>query len=212
MEDTVGNFLCPPFIPEIFAQVAAGPADNRQFVAVLVMAARAFPLVVIVEDDFAVKAAFVAVVELGIEFAVSNMVVNILDHGQDGRDIMRHIGDFGVADAAARRFVFEISFEGELVEDVDRFADVDVIAVGVVIFVSDVGNGAETSLIDLAEAVSQVFCRRTVEGKADIRFFLPLLDVGVEVVHDAHGKFPAFRRRVRAVLGQYRRFVHADVA
>lgn len=85
MEDTVIDFLCPPFIPEIFAQVAAGPADNRQFVAVLIMTARAFPLVVVVEDDFAVKTAFVAVVELGIEFAVGNMVVNILDHGKNSR-------------------------------------------------------------------------------------------------------------------------------
>lgn len=127
-------------------------------------------------------------------------------------DIMGHIGDFGVADAAARRFVFKIGFEGEFIEDVDRFADVDVIAVGVVIFVCNVGNGAETSLIDLAETVGQVFSRRTVEGKADVRFLLPLLDMGVEVVHDAHGKFPAFRRRMRAVFGQHRRFVHADVA
>lgn len=101
MEDTVGNFLCPPFIPEIFAQVAAGPADNRQFVAVLVMAARAFPLVVIVEDDFAVKAAFMAVVQFGIEFAVRDVVVDVLDHGQDSRDIMGNVEDFGIADAAA---------------------------------------------------------------------------------------------------------------
>ena len=36
--------------------------------------------------------------------------------------------------------------------------------------------------------------------------------MGVEVVHDAHGEFPAFRRRVRAVLGQHRRFIDTDIA
>jgi hypothetical protein len=212
MEDAVLDFLRPPFVPEIFTQIAAGPADDGQFVAVFVVAARAFPFVVVVEDDFAVKAAFMAVVQFGIEFAVRDVVVDVLDHGQDGRDIMGHVGDFGIADAAACRFVFKVGFKGELVEDVDRFADVDVIAVGIVAFVGDVGDGAEAGLVDFAEEVGQVFCRRTVEGEADVRFLPPLLNVGVEVVHDAHGEFPAFRRRVRAVLGQYRRFVDADVA
>ena len=211
MEDAVLNFLRPPFVPEIFTQIAAGTADDGQFVAVFIMAARTFPFVVVVEDDFTVKATFMAVIELGIEFAVRDVVVDVLDHGQDSRDIMGHVGDFSIADAAACRFIFKIGFKGELIEDVDRFADIDVVAVGVIALVGDIGNGAEAGLVDLAEEIGQVFCRRAVEGEADIRFFSPLLDVGVEVVHDAHGEFPAFRRRVRAVLGQHRRFIDTDI-
>ena len=83
MEDAVLNFLRPPFVPEIFTQIAAGTADDGQFVAVFIMAARTFPFIIIVEDDFTVKATFMAVIELGIKFAVRDVVVDILDHGQD---------------------------------------------------------------------------------------------------------------------------------
>ena len=211
MEDAVLDFLRPPFVPEIFTQIATGPADDRQFVAVFIMAARTFPFVVVVEDDFAIETTFMAVIELGIEFAICDVVVDVLDHGQDSRDIVGHVGNFSIADAAACRFVFKVRFKRELIEDVDRFADVDMVTVSVIAFVGDVRNGAEAGLVDFAEEIGQVFCRRTVEGKADVRFFLPFLDMGIQIVHDAHSEFPAFRRRMRAVLGQHRRFIDTDI-
>ena len=212
MQDAVLNFLRSPFVPEVFAQIAAGPPDDRQLGTIPVVAARAFPFVVAIEDDFPVKAAFVAVIQLRVEFSVGNAVVNILDHRQDGGNVMDHVRDFCIADAAPCRFIFKFRFKGKFFEDIDGLADVDVVAVRVVPLVGHVLDDTEAGRIDFAEAVRQVFRRRAVQGKADVRLFLPPLDVGVEFVHNAVGKPLSFRSRMGAALREKRRFVYADIS
>ena len=49
-------------VPEVFAQVAAGTAGYVHQVMVFVAAVRAFPFQIVVDDNFAVEAAHMAVV------------------------------------------------------------------------------------------------------------------------------------------------------
>ena len=98
-------------IPEVFAEVAAGTAGYVHFTLVLVMADGALPFVIVVYYDFPVKAAYVAVIALRIEFGILYVVVNVFDDVLNSRKIMAHIRYFHVGYSPARRNLLELTFE-----------------------------------------------------------------------------------------------------
>ena len=56
------DFLSLAYIPEVLSQITAGTADNRHLGVILVVACGAFPLIVIINVNFTVKAANMAVI------------------------------------------------------------------------------------------------------------------------------------------------------
>ncbi len=206
------DFFRAAFVPEIFAQVPAGAADDGQEITVFVVAIRAFPFVVVIADDFAVEAADVAVVGFRIEFAVADVVVDETDHREDGFDIVCHIRDFDVGNAAAGRDFLELRLEAEFIEDVDRLTDIHVVAIRVVAFVGHVGDVAEAGAIEDTETVREGFGRGAVEGKAEAVFFSPVDDGLFQAADDPERKFFAFRGRVGDTFDEDGGFVNADVA
>ena len=91
MQYAGSDFLGLTYVPEVFAEVTAGTAGNVHLCVVLVTASGAFPLAVLVNDYLTVKAALVAVVTLGVELCVLNVVIDELNDFRKSLEVMTHI-------------------------------------------------------------------------------------------------------------------------
>ena len=97
---TVADFLCATLIPELGTDVSAGAAGNVQFILIAVAAVGAFPhqLAVIFYDlDFAVIAANLTIIALGIQFCIHDIFVNMLHYRNHSRNVVLHVGYFYIA-------------------------------------------------------------------------------------------------------------------
>ena len=77
VEDSVLDFLCTALVPELGADVAAGTAGDIHLVLIGVAALRAAPdeLAALLNDvDLAVPAADLAVVRLGVQLGVDDVI------------------------------------------------------------------------------------------------------------------------------------------
>ena len=74
------NFLCLAHIPEVFSQIPAGPAGDVHLGLVGVVAGGALPLELLIDLDLPVEAAALAVVALGVELGVLDIVVDEPHH------------------------------------------------------------------------------------------------------------------------------------
>ena len=104
MQHSVLDLGGSALVPELGADVAAGAAGDVQLVLVAVVALGAFPdqLAVLGHDlDLAVVAADLAVVALGVQLGVDDVVVDELHHLQHGGDVVLHIRHLHIADGAA---------------------------------------------------------------------------------------------------------------
>ena len=149
MQNPVPDLLRPALIPELGADIAAGPAGHVHLVLIRVAALGALPdeLAVFLYDlDLTVPAAHLAVVALGVELGIDDVVVDELHYLQYCFQVVLHVGHFHVADGAAGGEVLELSLELELVKGIDLLRDVDMVAVGNVALVGDALDDAETAL------------------------------------------------------------------
>ena len=99
-------------VPELGADVAAGAAGNVQLVLVTVVALGALPnqLAVLLHDaDLAVVAAHLAVVALGVQLGVHDVLVDELHHLDDSLKVILHVGHFHVAEGTARGQALELA-------------------------------------------------------------------------------------------------------
>ena len=114
MQHPILDLLCPALVPELGADIAAGAAGNVQLVLVAVAALGALPhqLAVILHDlDLAVVAAALAVIRLGVQLGVHDVVVDELQHAHHGFQIVLHVGHFHIADGTARGQTLEVALE-----------------------------------------------------------------------------------------------------
>ena len=187
MQDPVPDLLRPALIPELGADIAAGPAGDVHLVLIRVAALGALPdelAVVLYDLDLTIPAADLTVVALGVQLGVDDVVVDKLHDLQHGGDVVLHIRNFHIADGAAGGEVLELGLEFQLVKGVDLLRDVDMVAVGDVALVSDALNDAEPALEALSELVSGGFQRRAVQRIVDVFGFLPLGALVVHLLHD----------------------------
>ena len=99
---------------------------------VLVVASRAFPLIIIVNGDFTVKAAHMAIIGLSIEFSVLNIVVDEFHNLLQSLGVVAHIGDFYIGNSAARGNLLELAFKFKLAEGINLFTHINVVGIGIV--------------------------------------------------------------------------------
>ena len=173
-------------VPELGADVAAGAAGNVQLVLVAVVALGALPnqLAVLLHDaDLAVVAAHLAVVALGVQLSVHDVLVDELHHLDDSLKVILHVGHFHVADGTARGQALELALELQLGESVDRLGHMDVVGVGDIVAVGDTGHQAEALLQALGKLVGGGFQRRAVQAEIDVVLLFPL---GAGIVHMLH--------------------------
>ena len=199
-------------VPIVFAQIAAGAAGDVHLGPVLVVADRALPLVVIVDDDLPVEAAHLAIVALGVELGVLDVVIDEAHHFFQRLQVVAHVGDLHIGDAPAGGNLLELGLEGELVEGVDVLPHVHVITVGIITLVGYVGDRAEALLVDAGEAVAQALRRGAVQGKADVGLGLPVVAGLAQAVHHPQGKFGPAGLGVAHAGHQLGHLVQADIA
>ena len=105
MQHSFPYFLGPALIPEIRPYVSAGTSRNVHLCLIAVSAVGAFPdelSVLIVDDlDLAVVSAYLAVITLGVELCVHNVVIDVLHYRNDCLDIVLKIGHLDIADSSA---------------------------------------------------------------------------------------------------------------
>ena len=114
MHHPVPDLLGTALVPELGADIAAGAPGHVHLGLVGVAALGALPdqLAVFLHDlDLAVPAAHLAVVALGVQLGVDDVVIDELHHLQHGGDVVLHVGDLHVADGAAGREVLELGLE-----------------------------------------------------------------------------------------------------
>lgn len=146
VQDAVSDFLRPALIPELCTDVAASPACHVYLVLIAVSAFWAFPdefALVLHVFDLSIEAAHLAVIALGVELGVHDMVVDELNHGDYRWYVVLHIGDLYVTYGSTGRKGLEFRLELQLCESVDRFPDVHMVGVGDVIVIAYVFDDAE---------------------------------------------------------------------
>ena len=177
MKYPVLDFLRSALIPELRSDITARSARHVHLGLVAVVAVRALPkkLPVLFRDqDLPIVSAYLTEIALRVKFGVHNIVINILYYRQYGGNIILHIGNFHIRNCAARRKLLELALEFQLRKRVDLFRYMHVVAVCDIIFIGYTGNDTESALQTLRKFIGRTFKRRSVEGKIDIFFLLPL--------------------------------------
>ena len=146
MQDSVLDLLGSALIPILGTDVAAGTAGNIHLALVGIAALGADPnqlAVILLDTDFAVIAAALAVVRLGVQLRIHDVVIDILHQLQNRIDVLLHIGYFHVADGATGAQVLELGLKGQLGESINFLRNMDMVGIGDVILVRDAGDDAE---------------------------------------------------------------------
>ena len=165
MQHSVINLLSAALIPILAADISAGAAYQIHGTLITVMAAGALPdeLVIILYDPYLTgEAALLAVIASGVHFRIHDVIIEITDHGDDGRDVVLHIRDLHIADCSTLGGHLKIRFKGQLGEGNDLFRDTNVIAVGDIVFIRYAGDDPETLLKAFGKLVGGAFKRRSV--------------------------------------------------
>ena len=187
MQHPIPNLLRPSLVPELSADVAAGASGHVHLGLVSVSALGALPdeFTAFLDDfNLTIPAAALAVVALGVELGVDDVLVDELDEGQNSRDVVLHIGNLNIADGTTRRQGLELGLELQLCEGVNFLCHMDVIAVGDVVLVGDAGDHPKAALKSLSELIGSGFQGRAVQREVDVALFFPLGTGVVHVLHD----------------------------
>ena len=187
VQNSVADLLRATLVPELGANVAAGAAGDVQLLLVAVAAVRALPhqLAVVLDDlDLAVVAAHLAIIALGVELRVHDVVVDVPHDRQHRRNIALHIRHLHIGDGAAGAELLEVRLELELLKCIYLLSHMHMIAVRDVVLVRHARNDAEPLLQAFGELVCRALHGRSVYGIADMLRSLPLIALVVETLHD----------------------------
>ena len=191
MQHSVLDLGSSALVPELGADVAAGAAGDVQFVLVAVVALGAFPdqLAVLRHDLYlAVVAADLAVVTLGVQFGVHDVLVDELHDLDNGLEVVLHVGHLHIADGTARGELLEVALELQLREGVDLLGHVDMVGVRDIIAVRDARHKPKTLLQALGKLVGRGLQRRAVQAEINVVLVLPLSTGVVHVLHNVKRK------------------------
>lgn len=208
------RFNLPGFanIPELLSQVAAGPAHNIHSPAILVVTDGALPLTIIVDDDFSIKPAHLAVVALGVKLGVLDVVVNELDNSLQGIQVLGHIGNLSVGNASSAGDRLELVFKAQLRERINMLPHINVVAVGVVALVGDIRDITKPLTVNAGKPVAQRLGRGAVESKPNIGLLLPVVTGLAKPLHYPHGELSSGRVGVTDTLHHLGGLIQANVA
>ena len=116
MQYAIFDLLSTTLIPVLSTDVATGTTSYIHSILIVVAAVGAFPdqLAVLIGNDLnlAVKTTLLAVITLGIQLSVHDIVVNVAQQSQHRRDIVLHIRHFHVADSTTGRQSLELRLDG----------------------------------------------------------------------------------------------------
>lgn len=209
---TSPNLLRLADVPELLAQVAAGPANDIHLPMILIVANGALPLAFIVDDDLSVKSAHLAVIALGVELSVLDVVVDELDNGLQGFQVLGHIGNLSIGDASAAGDGLELILKTQLGEGVNVLPHINVVAVGVIALVGHIRDIPKPLTVNAGKPVAQRLGRGAVESKPNIGLLLPVVTGLAKPLHYPHGELSSGRVGVTDTLHHLGGLIQANVA
>ena len=145
-------------------------------------------MVILLDLNLAIVAAYLAVVGLGIQLGVHDVFIDELHHFQNGIDVVLHIGHFYIADGSAGGQLLELRLEAQLGKGIDVLGHMDMVGVCNVALVRNAGDHAETLLQALGELIGGGFQRGAIEGEIDVLLLLPAGAGIVHILHDLQSK------------------------
>ena len=111
MKHSVFDLLCTSLIPELSTDISAGSSCNKKLILVTVAAVRAFPdqLAGIIGNDLdlTIVSTVFAVVTLGIQLSIHDVLIDKLHHRQNSWNVGLQIWYFHITDGSARRKLLE---------------------------------------------------------------------------------------------------------
>ena len=161
--------------------------------------------------NFAVIAADLAIIRLGIQLCVHDIFIDELNNADNRRNVLRHVWRLNVADGTTGRKSLKLRLKTQLGEGVDGFAHIDVVGIRNVVMVGNLRHNAELGLECLSKFVGRRLQRRAVEGVVDILRFLPLRAFVVHFLHDGQSQRLTFLVCVAVSCKVVDRFIESGV-
>ena len=156
MHHALSYLLGSSLVPELCSDISAGSSCNIELVLIIVATVRAYPnelVVPLLDLDLSVVTADLAVIGLGVELGIHDVVVDELHDIHYCIDIVLHVGNFNIRDSSAGRESLELALELKLLESIDLLSYVNVVAVGDVVLVSNALDDSESSLKSLGKLI-----------------------------------------------------------
>ena len=104
MQHPIPDLLRPSLVPELASDISTGAPGHVHLRLIHVATLRTFPqeLAVLLDDlNLTIPPAALAVVALGVQLGIDDVVVDELDDAQHSRQVVLHIGNFNIADGSA---------------------------------------------------------------------------------------------------------------
>ena len=114
------------------------------------MALRAFPFIIFIYFNFTIKATNLAIVRLGIEFSILNMLIDILDNFTNCFQVILKIGNLHITNMPTRSNRLELSFKVKLIKSINILSRSYMIGIGIPTLISDMFNIAKMLFIILS--------------------------------------------------------------
>ena len=104
MQDSVFYLACPTLVPILRSDISAGSSCHVHTRLVAVVTVGAFPeelAAILHNEDLSVKATLLAIVALGVQLGIHNMIVDVTHYVKNGLNVVLHIGNLNVGDRAS---------------------------------------------------------------------------------------------------------------
>ncbi len=172
VQDPILNLLCAALIPILRTNIAAGSACYVHLTLIRIPALRTHPnqlsIRILPDFNFAVKAANLTIVALGIQLGVHDVIINKLHDLQNRVDIVLHIRHFHIADGTAGAELLKFRLKCQLGKRVNLLANMDMIRIGDIILIRDPRNHPKALLQATGKLIGGGLQRCAVEGVIDI--------------------------------------------
>ena len=120
------------------------------------------------------------------------MIVDELHNPENGLKVILHIGNLDVRNGTTRRKALKLRLKLQLLERINLFCYMHVIAVGDIALVRNTGNDTKTTLESLGKLIGCRLKRCAIDGVIDILGSLPLVALVVHVLHNLERKWRSF--------------------
>ena len=123
------NFLGSALVPVVEANVTTSSPGDIHLVLVSISALRTFPnqlaITIINNLNFSVPTTNLAIIALGVQFSVHDVIINKLHNAKNSRNIIGQVCDFNVTNSSTGGQLLESRLKFQLIKGVDMFGNVD---------------------------------------------------------------------------------------
>lgn len=216
MKHALLNLLGSPLIPELGSNITAGTTGHIHLILVCVAAVGTLPdelaVLVLLNLNLPVIAAHLAVVALGIQLRIHNIVIDKAHDRENSLQVILHIGNLHIGNGSAGRKCLELGLQGQLVKSVNIFRYMDMIAVGNIALVRDILYDAEALLKAFCKFVGSALQRCAIERVVDLLRSLPLGCVFIELSHNLKAQSLTIRLRELFAVQTVNTFPQSGIA